>query len=70
MDEWDGVCKCGKAAMDGIRCHLGATHQANASSAQSTAFPGASFPWTNNSEPSLSSGTTETFPWFTLKTPS
>jgi hypothetical protein len=26
-DEWDGVCACGKAAMDGKQCALGATHQ-------------------------------------------
>jgi hypothetical protein len=26
--EWDGVCACGKVAMDGIRCRLGATHRA------------------------------------------
>jgi hypothetical protein len=26
-DEWDGVCACGKAEMDGKRCALGATHQ-------------------------------------------
>lgn len=25
--EWDGVCACGKRDSDGIRCHLGATHQ-------------------------------------------
>lgn len=27
-DEWDGICACGKAAMDGVRCRLGATHVA------------------------------------------
>lgn len=27
-DEWDGVCKCGKVEMDGVRCRLGATHRA------------------------------------------
>lgn len=25
--EWDGVCACGKAAQDGKKCKLGATHQ-------------------------------------------
>lgn len=25
--DWDGICACGKAAMDGVKCHLGATHQ-------------------------------------------
>lgn len=25
--EWDGVCACGKAAMDGVRCKYGATHE-------------------------------------------
>lgn len=25
-DEWDGVCACGKAEMDGVKCRLGATH--------------------------------------------
>ena len=25
--DWSGVCACGKAAMDGIRCALGATHE-------------------------------------------
>jgi hypothetical protein len=24
--EWDGVCACGKAEMDGKRCKLGASH--------------------------------------------
>ena len=27
MTEWNGVCACGKAAMDGVRCKYGATHQ-------------------------------------------
>lgn len=27
-DEWDGICKCGKVEMDGVRCRLGATHRA------------------------------------------
>jgi len=26
-NEWDGVCACGKADMDGKRCALGATHR-------------------------------------------
>lgn len=26
-EEWDGVCACGKAALDGKRCRLGATHE-------------------------------------------
>lgn len=26
-NEWDGVCACGKAEMDGKRCALGATHR-------------------------------------------
>jgi hypothetical protein len=26
--EFDGVCACGKVNNDGIRCRLGATHQA------------------------------------------
>lgn len=26
-DEWDGVCACGRADMDGKRCALGATHK-------------------------------------------
>ena len=25
--EWDGICACGKEAMDGIRCRFGATHR-------------------------------------------
>jgi hypothetical protein len=25
--EWNGICACGKAAHDGIRCRLGAMHQ-------------------------------------------
>lgn len=25
---WDGICACGKAATDGVRCRLGATHKA------------------------------------------
>ena len=25
--EWDGICACGKAEMDGVRCRLGATHR-------------------------------------------
>ncbi len=25
--EETGICACGKAAMDGVRCHLGATHE-------------------------------------------
>jgi hypothetical protein len=23
---WDGVCVCGKEAMDGVRCRFGASH--------------------------------------------
>ena len=23
---WDGVCACGKRALDGVRCRFGATH--------------------------------------------
>jgi hypothetical protein len=26
--EWDGICVCGKAAADGVRCRFGATHAA------------------------------------------
>jgi hypothetical protein len=26
-DDWDGVCACGKAEMDGKSCALGATHK-------------------------------------------
>lgn len=25
--EWDGICTCGKVAMDGVRCKYGATHR-------------------------------------------
>lgn len=25
--EWDGVCVCGKAEMDGVKCRYGATHK-------------------------------------------
>ena len=28
MQEWDGICACGKAEADGKRCRLGATHSA------------------------------------------
>lgn len=26
--DWNGECACGKTAMDGVRCSLGATHEA------------------------------------------
>lgn len=56
-DEWNGICACGKAAMDGVRCRLGATHQprlrmpwevqnSSDTSANSSSKPnGAPFPW-------------------------
>lgn len=30
MQEWDGICACGKAEADGKRCRIGATHSAPA----------------------------------------
>jgi hypothetical protein len=26
VNDWDGICACGKVAMDGKKCALGATH--------------------------------------------
>ncbi len=27
VKEWNGICACGKIAMDGVRCIYGATHE-------------------------------------------
>lgn len=27
LGEWDGICACGRAEMDGVKCFLGATHK-------------------------------------------
>ena len=47
--EWDGICACGKAAMDGVRCKYGATHE-----------PRKQMPW----EPPVTL-TKHAFPWNT-----
>ena len=43
--DWNGVCACGKAAMDGVRCSLGATHQ-----------PRQPLPWAIPSIPAATAG--------------
>lgn len=75
--EWNGTCACGKTAMDGVRCYLGATHAARATAfaAPWTANPAPSLPWMLTPEPSQSSGPTATvptfaFPWFIPRIPS
>lgn len=25
--EWDGICACGRAELNGVKCYLGASHQ-------------------------------------------
>lgn len=39
-NEWDGICACGRASMDGVRCRLGATHE-----------PRKPMPWEKPKEP-------------------
>lgn len=41
-NEWNGVCACGKVAMDGVKCRLGATHEKQPEPFQ--------FPWAASTE--------------------
>ena len=42
LDEWDGVCACGKKENDGVRCRFGATHEPDKKHA---------FPWIKEKMP-------------------
>ena len=50
--EWDGICACGKAAMDSVRCRYGATHG-----------PRKQMPW--EAPVTLTKPTKHAFPWNT-----